>query len=103
LKSADVVFAALGDRTRLRIVDRLGGHGAQSIQRLTRGTGLTRQAVTKHLRVLREAGLVRSDWSGRENVFALDIARLREAQRFLDERSRQWDAALARLKGFVEG
>ena len=96
------VFAALGDRTRLRIVDRLGSSGACSIAQLTRGTQLTRQAVTKHLGTLQKAGLVRSEWAGRENVFSLETARLREAQRFLEERSRQWDAALARLRSFVE-
>ncbi len=99
---AERLFAALGDRTRLRIVDRLGSSGAQSIARLTRGTGLTRQAVTKHLRVLRDAGLVRSVPVGRENVFSLETARLREMRDFLEQRSREWDAALARLRSFVE-
>jgi len=58
-------------------------------------------AITKHLRVLEEAGLVRSAWQGRESVFELDLARLKEAQRFLEIRSQQWDSALHRLKKFV--
>jgi DNA-binding transcriptional ArsR family regulator len=96
------VFAALGDQTRLRIVSRLGERGRLSIAGLTQGARVTRQAVTKHLRVLEEAGLVRSAWQGRENVFELDLERLKEAQRFLELRSRQWDSALHRLKKFVE-
>ena len=99
---ADRIFAALGDRTRLRLVDRLGARGRLSILELARGASVTRQAVTKHLRVLEEAGLVRSAWEGRENVFELDRVRLRQAQDFLELRARQWDAALARLAAFVE-
>jgi DNA-binding transcriptional ArsR family regulator len=96
------VFAALGDGTRLRIVDRLGERGGQSIARLTHGTKLTRQAITKHLRVLEGAGLVRSAWQGRENVWQLEAGRLRQARDFLELKSRQWDSALQRLKQFVE-
>ena len=96
------VFAALGDETRLRIVSRLGERGRLSIVTLTEGTRVTRQAISKHLRVLEDAGLVRSARQGRENVFELDVERLKEAQRFLERRSQQWDSALRRLKRFVE-
>jgi DNA-binding transcriptional ArsR family regulator len=75
---------------------------AQSIARLTQGTRLTRQAVTKHLRVLEGAGIVRSVRVGRESQFALVPKPLDDVRRYLDHVSEQWDNALARLKAFVE-
>lgn len=97
------VFAALGDETRLSVLTRLSEGRPQSISRLTAGTRLTRQAVTKHLRVLEGAGVVRSVRSGRENLFALEPKPIEGARKYLDGVSRQWDHALARLKSFVEG
>jgi len=73
-----------------------------SITRLTAGTSVTRQAVSKHLRVMERAGLVASVRRGRETVWRLDLPRLDEARRYLDFVSAQWDAALDRLKRFVE-
>jgi DNA-binding transcriptional ArsR family regulator len=96
------VFAALGDETRLGIVARLAAGGPLSIARLTAGTDVTRQAVTKHLRVLADAGLVRDMRQGREPVWELEPAQLEEARRYLDAVSRQWDEALGRLKAMVE-
>ena len=96
------VFAALGDETRLAVLARLSQGEPQSISHLTRGTGLTRQGVTKHLRVLEGAGVVRSTRSGRESRFALEPQPLEDARDYLDRVSRQWDDALARLKSFVE-
>jgi DNA-binding transcriptional ArsR family regulator len=96
------VFAALGDETRLRLVDRLCAEGPLSIARLTDGADVTRQAVTKHLHVLAGAGLVRSAREGRERVWRLEPRRVEEARRCLDQISSQWDAALERLRAFVE-
>jgi DNA-binding transcriptional ArsR family regulator len=96
------VFAALGDETRLSVVARLCHGEPQSISRLTTGTALSRQAVTKHLRVLENAGIVRSVRVGRESLFALDPRQIDNARDYLDHVSRQWDDALARLKSFVE-
>jgi DNA-binding transcriptional ArsR family regulator len=96
------LFAALGDETRLVIVSRLSSGEPLSIVRLSHGTGVTRQAVTKHLLVLAHAGVVRSARAGRERVWALDPSALREAQRNLEHVSAQWEAALGRLKAFVE-
>ena len=101
LKSA-ALFAALGDGTRLEIVSKLADGSQQSITQLTVGADVTRQAITKHLRVLESAGIVRSAKSGRETLFALQPRSLEEAQRALAVVSEQWDAALARLKNFVE-
>ncbi len=102
LASAAPVFTALGDETRLYLVSRLCREGPLSITRLAAGTALSRQAVTKHLRVLGQAGLASSGRHGREQQWAIDADRLAEARRLLDRISSQWDAALVRLAGFLE-
>jgi DNA-binding transcriptional ArsR family regulator len=100
--AAASVFAALGDATRLRLIARLSGGGPLSITRLSDGSAVTRQAVTKHLHVLAGAGIVRHARRGRERIWELDPGRLDEARRFLDRVSGEWDAALDRLRAFVE-
>lgn len=102
LKLPASVFAALGDETRLKVLARLCNGVPQSISRLTEGTSLSRQAVTKHLRVLENAGVVRSVRIGRESLFELEPKPLDEVRKYLDSVSRQWDDALARLKAHVE-
>lgn len=101
-RSAAPVFTALGDETRLRIVVRLCQEGPMSIARLTDGTRLTRQAVSKHLRVLSSAGLAHSRRFGREQIWQVETRRLEEVRRYLSEISAQWDRALARLQAQVE-
>ncbi len=96
------VFAALGDPTRLQIVQRLSADGPQSIMRLARGASVSRQAITKHLRVLEQAGIARSSRTGRESIWELQTRRLSEVRRYLDQISKQWDTALGRLRAFVE-
>jgi DNA-binding transcriptional ArsR family regulator len=96
------VFAALGDSTRLQLVDRLCSSSPQSIAQLTSGTRVTRQAITKHLHVLADAGLVQGSRAGRETLWELTPNQLRDAQRFLDTLSSRWDGALARLKDKLE-
>jgi len=96
------LFAALGDATRLGLVARLSRDGPQSIVRLTEGAEFSRQAITKHLVALEEAGLVRSDRSGRERIWELRTRRLTEIRRCLDQISDQWDAAIDRLRILVE-
>ena len=96
------LFAALADDTRLTMVESLAAGRAQSISQLTSGTELTRQAVTKHLRVLERVGLVQSTRSGREKLFSLAPEPLEEMRQYLDFVTRQWDRALYRLKRFVE-
>jgi DNA-binding transcriptional ArsR family regulator len=102
ISEAAPLFAALGDETRLRIVARLCADGPQSIVRLTDGSSVSRQAITKHLRALSDAGLVRSERAGRERVWEMQTGRLAEVRRYLDQISDQWDEALGRLKSFVE-
>src|SRR5687767_6724173 len=94
---ATPVFAALADDTRLALVGRLCDNGPQSIAELTSGSAITRQAITKHLEVLAGAGLVRDAWRGRERIWALELDRLEDARRCLDQISRRWDQALGRL------
>jgi DNA-binding transcriptional ArsR family regulator len=101
-RGSEVLFSALGDHTRLRLVARLCEGGPMSITRLTTGSRVTRQAITKHLRIMEEAGLVRSTRRGRESVWRLEQRRLREARRYLAVISKQWDDALGRLRKFVE-
>jgi DNA-binding transcriptional ArsR family regulator len=102
LTGAAPVFAALGDRTRLRLVARLCVDGPLSIARLSDGAGITRQAVTKHLHAMGAAGLVRDTRRGRERIWELEPKRLEKARRYLDQIADDWDAALGRLKAFVE-
>jgi DNA-binding transcriptional ArsR family regulator len=96
------VFAALGDETRLTLVAKLCKGQPHSISQLTEGSRLTRQAITKHLRVLEGAGIVHSIRAGRESLFEFDPEPIEEAKEYLDLVSEQWDQALARLKSFVE-
>ncbi len=96
------VFAALGDPTRLRIVSRLAAGEPLSISQLTDGEAVTRQAITKHLEVLANAGLVSDQKSGRERLYLLEAAPLADARTYLDQVSAQWDKAIARLKALVE-
>ena len=96
------VFAALGDETRLRLVARLCSAGPMSIARLTDGTEVTRQAITKHLNVLAGVGIVRGVRIGRERLWELEPRQLEEARRCLASISRQWDESLGRLKRLIE-
>jgi len=102
LVESEPVFAALADRTRLRLVARLSEGGRWSIARLTTGSKVSRQAVTKHLQALAGAGLVRSERQGREHLWELHAERLGRVGADLEAISRQWDQALERLRRFVE-
>jgi DNA-binding transcriptional ArsR family regulator len=96
------VFAALGDETRLSLLTKLSSGQRYSIAELTAGTKLTRQAVTKHLRVLEGVRIVHGTREGRESLFAFNPQPVIEMKEFLELVSQQWDLALARLKIFVE-
>ena len=102
LTAAAPMFAALGDGTRLRLVARLCEEGPLSIARLADDEPVSRQAVTKHLRALEDARLVRSTRAGRERIWELEPARLAEATRLLAQASARWDAAIGRLRRIVE-
>ena len=102
VRDAAPLFAALGDETRLGLLLRLSAGGPGSIARLGARARVSRQAVTKHLEVLAGAGLIRDRWQGRERIWEIDRARFADALGYLNRISRQWDAALDRLKTFVE-
>jgi DNA-binding transcriptional ArsR family regulator len=96
------VFAALGDETRLLLVAKLSGGRPYSISQLTEGSKLTRQAITKHLRVLESVGMVHGARTGRESRFEFNPQPIEGIKQYLDFVSEQWDQALARLKSLVE-
>lgn len=96
------VFAALGHETRLSLVARLSRGRPCSISQLTEGSKLTRQAITKHLRVLESAGVVHSARAGRQSLFELDPRPIQGTREYLDLVSEQWDRTLSRLKSYVE-
>jgi DNA-binding transcriptional ArsR family regulator len=96
------VFAALGDATRLRLVAVLCAGGAFSIAQLTTQTSVTRQAVTKHLQVLADAGVVHDLRVGRERLWQLQPGQIEEARRTLEVIGREWEQSLANLKAFLE-
>jgi DNA-binding transcriptional ArsR family regulator len=102
LAGTATVFAALGDRVRLRLVARLAAEGPLSIARLTAGSSVSRQAVSKHLKVLAGAGLARSVEQGRERIWQFRPEPVDEVRRSLDLISRRWDQALQRLKAALE-
>jgi DNA-binding transcriptional ArsR family regulator len=96
------LFAALGDETRLALVGKLADGAPRSIARLAEGSSLTRQAITKHLRVLEGAGIIRATRAGRESQFAFRPEPFKELSAYFEQVSSQWDDALTRLKSFVE-
>lgn len=102
LRDRASVFAALGDETRLSLVAKLSNSSPQSISRLAEGSTLTRQAITKHLRVLEGARVVHSVRVGRESLFEFRPEPLKDLQSYLERVSGQWEHVLARLKSFVE-
>ena len=102
LRHSAPTFAALGDETRLRLVTRLCEEGPLSITRLAEGSQVSRQAVTKHLRVLADAGLVAGARDGRENVWKIEPSALADARADLEAISKHWGETLLRLRVFVE-
>ena len=102
MSKAAPIFAALGDPVRLAMVARLCKDGPLPTIALTRGAGVTRQGLTKHLHVLEEAGLVSSDRLGRDRQWRMQSGQLATLRDYLDQISAQWDLRLERLRAFVE-
>jgi len=96
------VFQAPGHRPGRPLLNRPCTDAPQSFVRLTPGSAITRQAITKHLQILGDAGLVHASRQGRERIWQLDMDRLDEARHYLDQIAQQWDEALQRLRMFVE-
>jgi DNA-binding transcriptional ArsR family regulator len=102
LGTTAAVFAALGDETRLGLIARMSDGGPLSIAGLADGFDMSRQAISKHLRVMSDAGLARSGRRGREMVWQLDEDGLADARRYLQLIAKDWDDRLRRLKDLVE-
>ena len=96
------VFAALGEPTRIRLLDRMADGAPRSIASLAHGIPISRQALTKHLRVLESAGLANAERDGRQTLYRIDPAGLLAAEAWIGAVSAQWDAAIDRLKRHVE-
>lgn len=103
LAEAALLFAALGDETRLALLRHLSGGGPASISLLAENFEVSRQAITKHLQHLAAAGMIDGRRDGREHLWTLNASRLSEAQRCLELITAGWDDALERLKAHVEG
>lgn len=102
LAEAALLFAALGDETRLALLRQLSDHGPASISALSENFRISRQAVTKHLQSLAQARIIDGKREGRERLWALNPDRLAEARRHLDTIAQGWDNALHRLKAHIE-
>lgn len=102
IAEAALLFAALGDETRLALLRSLSEGGPASISALSANFGVSRQAITKHLQSLEAAGIIHGERTGREHVWTLNPARLVEARRCLEVIAHGWDDALGRLKARLE-
>lgn len=100
LSSIDV-FHAVADPTRRAILDRLKERSVPATD-LARGFRMSRPAVSKHLRVLRQAGLVRERREGRQRIYQLNPAPLRDVARWVEQYRDFWQTNLANLKTFLE-
>jgi DNA-binding transcriptional ArsR family regulator len=100
--SMPTAFDALADPTRRRILGQLRTKGALSVKEIAQRLPMTRQAVTKHLDLLRDVGLVHIRWSGRHRLHELDPRPLREVDEWLAPYSAFWDESLARLERHLE-
>ena len=96
------VFHAVADPTRRAILDRLRGGGV-AVAELAAGFDMTRPAVSKHLRVLRDAALVREERDGRQRVYSLNPEPLRDVSQWIESYRRFWPANLTSLKRYLEG
>src|SRR5579875_1809966 len=97
------VFRALADRSRRRLLDRLHERGGQSLRELSAGLGMTRQAVSKHLRILEDANLVTTVWRGREKLHFLNADPINEiAERWISKYAEARVEALTDLKRALE-
>jgi DNA-binding transcriptional ArsR family regulator len=99
----DTIWAAIGDPTRLRVVDLLLTGGPATASSLSRQLPVTRQAVAKHLAVLERAGMVRAEPSGREVRYGVEPEQFDRALAQIAAVSQAWDRRLRRIKAIAEG
>jgi DNA-binding transcriptional ArsR family regulator len=100
----DKVFKALADGSRRKLLDQLRSHNGQTLGELCGPLDMSRQAVTKHLKLLEEAHLVVTLWRGREKLHFLNPVPIHEiADRWIDKYERGRLRTLAELKKNLEG
>jgi len=95
------VFRAIADPTRRAILDRLRG-GPLPVNTLAESFEQSRPAISKHLRVLREARMVSEQRAGRERVYQIEPAQLREVAGWIESYRSFWNANLDNLKRYLE-
>jgi DNA-binding transcriptional ArsR family regulator len=100
-RSLNRTFAALADPTRRRILQHLA-HGDRCVTDLARPYSMSLPAVSKHLRVLENAGLIRRRRKGRVHSLKLEVAPMRQASRWIEEYRRFWEANLDRLDEYLK-
>lgn len=100
-EQAGRVFQALADPTRRQLVELLASAGQHTPTRLARDLPITRQGVSKHLEVLEEAGLVRSQQVGRQRRYTLTPEPLEEPLAWIETIANRWDRRLARLRRYL--
>ena len=96
------IFSVLGDRTRLRLVTSLMEGQIRSISDLSSDFEVSRQAVTKHLKLLQSVGVLIDEKAGRETRYRLNVEPLIETREMIESIENQWAQNLGRLKSFVE-
>jgi ArsR family transcriptional regulator, cadmium/lead-responsive transcriptional repressor len=98
----DELWSAIGDPSRRRVLDLLVSNGEVSASWLAGKVPFTRQAVSKHLVVLEQAGLVSRRKQGREVLYRVEAARLDQATRAMAQVAAQWDLRLGAIKRLAE-
>jgi DNA-binding transcriptional ArsR family regulator len=101
VRAAEATFQALADPTRRAVLDLLR-HGSQPAGQIAGAFPVSRPAISKHLRLLRRAHLVREHREGRHRVYQLNPEPLRAVDSWIDQYRSFWSRSLANLKTFVE-
>lgn len=96
------LFHALGDPTRLEIVQRLSTGALHTITTVSRGLEMSRQGIRKHIQILAEAKVIRLEPKGRDTRLQLEKQTLEQAKAFITELELQWDKRLEALSHFVD-
>jgi DNA-binding transcriptional ArsR family regulator len=96
------LFNALGEPTRLKMIERLSSKKSYTLTTLSSGLKISRQGARKHLKTLEEAKLVILKVQGRDTFVLLDKKSLEICKNFITKLEEQWESRLERLKEFVE-
>lgn len=97
----DTVFSALGDPTRRRIVERLA-RGRRTISEVSTGFAMSQPAISKHVKILEQSGLIERDVVGRVHHLRLSPKAMETASSWIETQRKYWNAALDRLDAYLE-